>query len=162
MELIFPPLIFSLSLSTVYDDETAFIPKNTSLVVKRVAATAHGPGLLARLQANTPLSKAHMYSIVPLYLALGSPQIAVGWHRNSTTVAVVAAKSPLVVVRISEAMNITSPHCSIWEVVGGGPIKTSFSSSSSLSGPLPFSFSLPLSSFCIGVLYCGMENPEGL
>jgi len=57
-------LLLCAVVAAVYDDENALIPKNTALVVKRVAATAHGPGLLARLAANTPLSKSHMYSIV--------------------------------------------------------------------------------------------------
>ena len=58
------------------------IPKNTALVVKRVAATAHGPGLLARLAANTPLSKAHMYSIVPNSLFLAHSGSHSSSHRH--------------------------------------------------------------------------------
>ncbi|EKU23176.1 ubiquitin-protein ligase e3 rbbp6 family involved in mrna cleavage [Nannochloropsis gaditana CCMP526] len=54
-------LDFDLELSNpqtkeVYVDETKMIAKNSTVLVKRVAAPRGSAGLLARLRANTPLT----------------------------------------------------------------------------------------------------------
>ena len=46
---------------TVYLDETKVVPKNATVLVKRVAAPRGSVGLLARLKANTPLTPQNMY-----------------------------------------------------------------------------------------------------
>ena len=47
--------------SLVYLDETKSIDKNSTVLVKRVAAPRGSVGLLARLKANTPLTPQNMY-----------------------------------------------------------------------------------------------------
>jgi hypothetical protein len=49
----------------VYLDETAVVPKNATVLVKRVAAPRGSVGLLARLKANTPLTPHNMYVCLP-------------------------------------------------------------------------------------------------
>jgi len=51
----------SLPPSLVYLDETKTIDKNSTVLVKRVAAPRGSVGLLARLKANTPLTPQNMY-----------------------------------------------------------------------------------------------------
>lgn len=48
---------------TVYLDETKVVPKNATVLVKRVAAPRGSVGLLARLKANTPLTPQNMYVV---------------------------------------------------------------------------------------------------
>ncbi|GAB5037887.1 ubiquitin-protein ligase e3 rbbp6 family involved in mrna cleavage, partial [Nannochloropsis oceanica] len=60
-------LDFDLELSNpqtkeVYLDETKSIDKNSTVLVKRVAAPRGSVGLLARLKANTPLTPQNMAS----------------------------------------------------------------------------------------------------
>lgn len=45
----------------MYLDETTVVPKNATVLVKRVAAPRGSVGLLARLKANTPLTPHNMY-----------------------------------------------------------------------------------------------------
>jgi len=56
-----PFLSPSLLPSLVYLDETKSIDKNSTVLVKRVAAPRGSVGLLARLKANTPLTPQNMY-----------------------------------------------------------------------------------------------------
>jgi len=51
----------SFFLFAVYVDETKMIAKNSTVLVKRVAAPRGSAGLLARLRANTPLTPQNMY-----------------------------------------------------------------------------------------------------
>jgi hypothetical protein len=48
-------------LFPVYVDETKMIAKNSTVLVKRVAAPRGSAGLLARLRGNTPLTPQNMY-----------------------------------------------------------------------------------------------------
>lgn len=50
-----------LPFTAVYLDETTVVPKNATVLVKRVAAPRGSVGLLARLKANTPLTPHNMY-----------------------------------------------------------------------------------------------------
>ncbi|TFJ83182.1 hypothetical protein NSK_005517 [Nannochloropsis salina CCMP1776] len=93
-------LDFDLELSNpqskeVYVDETKMIAKNSTVLVKRVAAPRGSAGLLARLRGNTPLTPQNMAGEEASPLDFDPPahaRASVGWAPPQTIV--VQGKGP--------------------------------------------------------------------